>query len=291
MFMRTKISLLVLLLLASNFVLIAQKTNLWKITNPKSQKVSYLFGTFHQMGNSYIDGKPFIKDALLKSDLAIFESVEDKKEKIQNVMNSRKEDFSYRDSLDKGDVAFLDNYSMGWAAPISKQKPAELLVKLQQTFVEQNCGTVKPSDTWKHMDDYLQSIAKSNNVKLQGLEVYSDQFDAINKRSNPLGWGQAKNAINFWVTSLKDKKNINKICGSAKEYLKLDFDYQFKVKCAENDEMVIMRDQKWVPEIIKNISDKNCFIAVGLLHLYGECGLIVQLRNQGYEVTPVEQKK
>ncbi|QAA80835.1 hypothetical protein EI546_03415 [Aequorivita sp. H23M31] len=34
----------------------------------------------------------------------------------------------------------------------------------------------------------------------------------------------------------------------------------------------------------KDSTEKNCFIAVGLLHLYGQCGLIVQLRERGYVV-------
>ena len=31
----------------------------------------------------------------------------------------------------------------------------------------------------------------------------------------------------------------------------------------------------------------SVFIAVGLLHLKGQCGIIEQLRNSGYEVNPI----
>jgi uncharacterized protein YbaP (TraB family) len=38
------------------------------------------------------------------------------------------------------------------------------------------------------------------------------------------------------------------------------------------------------------IEKKNCFIAVGLSHLMYECGLINQLTELGYTITPIEVK-
>lgn len=277
--------------LFTNFV-IAQKTILWSIKKPNSEKTSYVLGTFHQIGNSFIDEKPLIRELLSKSKLAIFESVEDRSEKILSVMLNRKEDFSYKDFLYKEDVDFLENYSKDWKVPISKQKPGELILKLQQEYIKENCGTIKSTDTYEHMDEYLQSIAKRQNISTLGLETYTNQFDAINiVNGEELNWKKTKETIHQLINNFKDDKNQKKICALAKEYMKMRFDYQFKVKCAENDGMLSNRNEKWIPTIINSIEQNNSvFIAVGMLHLYGECGIISQLKKYGYEVNPIKLK-
>ena len=267
----------------------SQNTILWKVEKQGSEHVSYLLGTFHQMGNSFVDEKPIITDILFQSDVAVFESIEDRGKNIIEVMNDRDEDFSYKNYLNTEDIKFLENYTKDWSVPLSKQRPAELLIKLQQNYIKENCGTIQPKDKWEHMDDYILNLAKSNNIKVEGLETYSDQFDAINIiNGEEFTWEKAKDAIHFWAESLSKNKNKGNICANAKDYLKLKFDYQFNVKCAENDGMLSNRNENWMPKIINYIESSNSFIAVGLLHLFGECGIISQLRNQGYEVTRVK---
>ena len=75
------------LLIVSNLV-ISQNTILWKVTKTNSDKTSYLVGTFHQFGNSFVDSIPQIQKALLNSELAVFESL-DKVEDTRALINSR----------------------------------------------------------------------------------------------------------------------------------------------------------------------------------------------------------
>ncbi|WP_343634624.1 TraB/GumN family protein [Fluviicola sp.] len=270
----------------------AQNTILWSIQKPGSPQTSYVLGTFHQTGNSFVDGKPVIKELLLQSDIVIFESVEDKYEKVINVMLQRPDDFSYREFLLKEDLEFLEKFSKYWKVPVSKQKPAELLVKLQQEYVKMNCGGVKPTDTTSHMDDYLLSLARNNNVRTEGLESFADQFEAINSiNGEDFTWEKAKDAVHVWVSNFQDDKNQSEICGLTQAYLKLRLDYQFNAKCAENDPILLKRNEKWMPLIKDFIQQNNSLmIIVGLYHLYGECGIISQLRKDGYTVKPVKLK-
>ncbi|MNJ83043.1 TraB family protein [compost metagenome] len=272
--------------------LFAQNTILWSVQKTGSEKIAYVLGSFHQMGNSFVDEKPLIKELLLKSDLAIFESVEDKYEKIISVMLKRTDDFSYRESLNKQDVGFLEKYTADWKVPISKQKPAELLVKLQQEYVKMSCGTVKSTDTTAHMDDYLLSLAQKNGIQVQGLESFADQFEAISSiNGEDFSWDKAKDIIHEWVINFQDDKNRKKICALAESYIKMRLDYQFNTRCAENDEVLLKRNEKWMPLIIESIQQNNSVIViVGLYHLYGECGIISQLRKEGYIVNPVKLK-
>ncbi len=44
----------------------------------------------------------------------------------------------------------------------------------------------------------------------------------------------------------------------------------------------------WIPTIEKQISNSNCFIAVGAGHLGGEKGLISLLKEKNYIVKPIQ---
>jgi uncharacterized protein YbaP (TraB family) len=284
--MKSKTLLLSVFLLTIQF-LFAQETILWKIERPGTQNVSYLLGTLHQVGNSFVDDRPTIKSLLLRSNIAVFESVEDKKKTILDVMNNRPDNFSYREDLDKKDVEYLESISKDWPAPISKAFPAELALKLEQLYVLDVCETTKPSDTAKHLDDYLLSLAQNANIKLQGLESNADQFKAINAMQI-YDWKAFREGIAARVKNLQKKKNKNQLCRIANTYMgDMNFDYQFNVKCAENDAMLINRNEKWMPEIEQILQNNNAFIAVGLMHLFGDCGIISNLKKSGYKVTPV----
>ncbi|MGV3613541.1 MAG: TraB/GumN family protein [Fluviicola sp.] len=270
----------------------AQNTILWGVQKSGSEKTSYLLGTLHQTGNSFVDEKPMIKELMLKSDKVIFESIEDKNEKVVNRMLERTDDFSYEEFLDIEDLAFLKKFSADWKVPISKQKPAELLVKLQQEYVKMKCGSVKSTDTASHMDDYLIAIAKRNNVEILGLESFADQFDAINSINGyDYTWDKAKDLVHEWVSNFLDDKNQKEICADVQAYLKMHLDYHFNEECEENDGVLLKRNEKWMPLIEALIQQNDSvMVVVGLFHLYGECGIISQLRKMGYTVKPIKLK-
>src|SRR5690606_39678560 len=82
-----KKSLSVLFLLALQQWAMGQNTILWKATDTVTHKTSYLLGTFHQFGNSFVDSLPQIKASLLRSELAVFESIDniqDTQKRIQD---------------------------------------------------------------------------------------------------------------------------------------------------------------------------------------------------------------
>ncbi|GAA4778077.1 TraB/GumN family protein [Olivibacter ginsenosidimutans] len=288
--MKSQTLLLVMLFLQLSYSY-AQKTILWKVEKEGASNSSYLFGTMHQVGNSFIDERPKIKELLLQSDIAVFESVEDKKKTIIDVMNGRPDDFSYRDKLDKKDVQFLESLSADWTVPVCKLTPAELAAKLEQLYVLNVCETTKPGDVWNHLDDYLLSLAVKNGIRNEGLETNADQFKAINA-NQIFDWNEAKEDIDTRIKNLQEKRNKNQSCRIARTYMgDMNFDYQFEVECAEDDPMLINRNRNWLPKIHETIKSNNAFVAVGLLHLFGDCGIISDLRRQGYKVSPVPIQK
>lgn len=280
--------LIVLILLFSSNRMPAQNTILWSVQKGTNPTTTYLLGTFHQMGNSFIDSIPQIKESLLKSDLAIFETVEHAKNLI-SYLNSRPEDHSYQNYLKKQDINLLLEISKAWPVPISKLKPIEILIKLDQEYVLKNCGTMKRGDQWNHFEKYLIDIAKQNNVEILGLENDSIQTKDINDMGNHLNWNEAEKHIHRSLNNFQASKGKKESCYHAQQYMKFLNDYQLTEKCA--DTALISRNKSWIKKLLPNLESKNLFIAVGILHLYGDCGIIMLLRNLGYTVIPIVLKK
>lgn len=55
----------------------------------------------------------------------------------------------------------------------------------------------------------------------------------------------------------------------------------------ENKNLVVVRNKKWLPKIIKSITLNSCLVSFGLAHLGGPTGLIELLRKEGYVLTPI----
>lgn len=68
--------------------------------------------------------------------------------------------------------------------------------------------------------------------------------------------------------------------------MKQEIDYQLKSECSDSL-LINTRSKIWIPLLINQISNKNAFIAVGISHLFGKCGLISQLQELGYIVEPL----
>jgi len=282
--MRKFVILLTLFLPFSGNVF-GQNTILWSVTDTASKNTSFLLGTYHQIGNSFVDSLPEIQNALFSSNLAIFESI-DNGEKIRAYLNGRNDNLEYLNNLKKSDIKFLQSLASDWAVPISKLKPMELLTKLQQVYFETQCGSVKPTDRWNHFDDYLIYLAQSRNITIMGLESDSLQTENISAFAPDVTWKSVKKPIHTWVKNIKGSKHTKKYCQNVIDYMNMSFNYQFDEKCGENP-MLKGRNDEWMKILPTLIQENNCFIAVGLLHLYGDCGLIMQLREQGYVVTEI----
>lgn len=270
-------------LFLSQFIF-GQHTALWRIQNPSNNDTSYILGSLHFIGNSIIDSMPAI-NIMLRCDVAVFESIDDDSVAI-NLMSQRKNDFSYTKYLYKSDVDYLDNISKNWTVPLSKLTPIELFIQLRRKLITTHCGCVKPTDTWSHFDNYMQYTAKKNNIPLLGLETDSSQLRDINQLLVPnYNLKAAKKAIHQQISNLKSGKNKSSYCQDVNNYLSRSFNYGFDKSCQSVN--VIKRNNEWLPKIINSLKQKKTFITVGLFHLFGDCGIISQLRKQGFIVEPL----
>ena len=262
----------------------SQNTIFWSIKKPESSNTSYLLGTYHQMGNSYADSLKTVTRALSNADIAIFENI-DTGEGITNLLNARNDDFTYRKELNKSDLKYLDEISKNWKVSVSKLSSSELIMKIQQTYFETQCGTVKNTDSINNFDNYLIKLAKQSEVELWGLESDSLITSYINQSVKP-DWESHKKEISIWLQNIKKSEHTREYCAFASSYMKQEIDYQLKSECSDSL-LINTRSKIWIPLLINQISNKNAFIAVGISHLFGKCGLISQLQELGYIVEPL----
>lgn len=283
-----KQTLSVFIFLTFSQIVISQNTILWKIKDSINNKTSFIVGTFHQFGNSFVDSIPEIKKSILNSELAIFESI-DKIESTRKMIGNRKVSFEIEKRLSNKDLKKLKELAKDWKVNLYKLKPLEIRWKLQQEFQKNKCNTTKPTDTFDHFDSYLQHIAEENNIEVLGLETDSLQLSLIEKENDKPNWKKEKKKINFWVNQMMtDNPNMNN-CNLANNYRNFDIDYQFEQEC-ESDILILQRNNDWMKIIPNLLSKKTTFIAVGYFHLKKKCGILEQLKNKGFKVEPVKLK-
>lgn len=262
-----------------------QKTILWKVTDTLNNKTSAIVGTFHQFGNSFVDSIPKLKELLYQSEIAVFEALDDHG-KFRQVINSRP-DTDIEKKLKNKTYRELVELSKNWEINIKKFRPIELRYKLEQEYAKSKCKTVKETDTWDHFDNYLQFLATKNKIDVLGLESFDEQIDFISEEHKSPIWKKEKKAIQYLIEQLNSPVYNKSKCALADNYRKFNLDYRFESDCMM-EVLLKERNDNWMKTLPNLLRKKNCFIAVGLFHLYNSCGLLEQLKAKGFLVEPID---
>jgi len=259
------------------------------VVAPNTHKKSFIVGTYHHIGNSFVDSIPLIKTLLLQSELAIFESV-DTGEEMAAEINKRKQNNTIEKLLVKEDFEKLNTLTKHWEVSPVKLEPMELILALRQEFQKTKCKTVTATDKWDHFDNYLIDLARSNGVMLLGLETDSLHLSFLNTLQQSYNNDELTEEISFWILKLANHEDNYEECAIIDEYRRFEFDYEFSLECDTDDILVKPRNKEWMEVLPNLLLKKNCFIAVGLLHLKYKCGLLEALKDKGFMVKPVDIK-
>jgi uncharacterized protein YbaP (TraB family) len=298
----------ILLILTWPKLLTAQKNNnfgtlLWQIRDTQSGHVSYLFGTNHGFGASWLDSVTNVKEKFLQSQhvfVEIYRRTSDTnlvKELSQSykgvplvpskIFKGRYYDIvkTYVKTLGWGNIDTLFAHAgkaqtlilWGLAAELNKEMATRLHTispgedNLDNYFAKQAIILGKPQS---NLDD---SIAVTVNLNdRQKPEVFAKQigqFAEFLQKSN----------------NLKFNKDFNL------DYIDLKNNYHFNENAPKGTEKdgldVSHRNDLWVQKLKDALQNENCFIGVGLGHLYYKEGLINQLKKAGFEVVPVPMQR
>ena len=288
--MRLK-KILTLTLIFYSSLVIAQNTILWKITNPNNKNISYLLGTYHLFGNSFVDSFSIIGEKLKASNVIVTELKFDRP-RATAYYNSRPASTTLSTILSKGDIDFISTIFKNSQVDINKYSPGELFAKLQAVYPKFKCTVINPNDKWA-MDEYIQQLGEQQQKTLYFLETDTTQIEKLYQATKVYDWKFFKQAVPALITKYKSNKVDEASCTLTNQYASFAIDYKLKENCINgnmNDDLVKQRNDDWIKKIPSLLEKNNCFIAVGLMHLYNTCGLIEQLKILGYTLEPVPMK-
>lgn len=289
-----KITTLLFLILTSTHLIgqngndtLRLKTVLFKITNQNSNKTSYLFGTHHAFGKSFFDSLTWANQALESCDLLIKENLNIPGKMAEDIINQRINKTNWNEYLSKTDLTFIKNLFAASPTDYNKMTPTEMYVFLNRYFKQQVCLNKSDADTSLSLDDYISSRAMEQNIERYGLETTDEQIALINKDVE----GMPRKIHKRRLADIIDKISTenSSYCEETNWYSKMEIDLKNNEPC-RNSLMLTDRNNKWMGTISEKLESNNCFIAVGLSHLMYECGLINQLKEFGYTITPIAAK-
>ncbi len=158
------------------------------------------------------------------------------------------------------------------------------LAIIQQKYYPNKAGEVQ-------LDTYFQEEGKKDGKKVLGLETIDVQIKAM------FGQFTMQRQVELFNETFKEKdelKNLMSIMNNAYVSEKLDelqqLMYRNDYRPEEMKVLLDDRNDNWMATLPKLMKEQATFVAVGALHLFGQKGLIQQLKEQGYTVTPVNLK-
>lgn len=151
----------------------------------------------------------------------------------------------------------------------------------------------------KNVDDCVYEEALKLNKKYGVLEtIYDQRKDVVNSDTLYFAYPLRKQAdmlydeiLNIKNDSMrKDGRGFRLMIDSMyrqNNFCNMEQKLQGRGGMGENENLVVVRNKKWLPKIIKNITLNSCLVSFGFVHLGGETGLIELLKKEGYVLTPI----
>ena len=282
---------------------------LWRISGNGLQHDSYLLGTMHNVGRTFLDsisgfGKAFnaAKQVAVECDMFTAESNRNSKskEELKDYI-FMPQDTTYAMLYSGDDYQFVDSIMRSGNRQYFKYKPFFWNTILAKIVIYDSIKNIQSS-----MDGFILLIGYQNNKKIYFMETLEDigrkatEFDSLGYVMD-LHY-QAKmlqntlrhpNSTRSFVNQMKKyyfKQALTQLSiDSLTKQLKLEDTPQiirdyFKYM---NDVLIVTRNEEWMSNIIPMIHEDCSLIAVGALHLIGPDGLIAKLRDRGYKVEPM----
>lgn len=168
---------------------------------------------------------------------------------------------------------------------ITRFKPAFAAIMLTTTQLQAQ-GANAPG-----VDAFLQDEAKKSGKKLAGLETMQQHLDVITELNNSGAETLIKSTMDDLKDSSEDFDAMRKAWRSG-DLAQLDDLYLDDLKNypAIYQTLIVKRNNAWIKQLVAEPKTKPFFVVVGALHLAGDQGLIEQLTQQGYQITPLKDK-
>lgn len=269
------------------------KTIFFAVTGKNLKDTSWIYGTYHLINNGYLLNQPNVLRAFNKAKGTVVEIVQDSSKIAGAMAMGMLKDktltsllpASFIDTLDKELKATIGVST----AQMNQAKPVNVTLTLSMVDLMRNNQAMLSKYAGKPLDAWFAEETKMNNKPIVPLETVEGQMDLIfNKTSDEKQAEQLKlfvrnktemsqisdQLINLWIA--QDLPAMSKL-----------YDNMLAIS-GEEDYLLKSRNEEWLKKLPKMVEEKSTFVAVGALHFAGPAGLVAQLRNLGYTVTPLK---
>lgn len=266
----------------------AENTLLWEISGKGLQKPSYLFGTYHFAGKSFIDTMQVLQQKLNNADAIVGELLMDSTMATKLVPHMLMKNNFIDKLLSPAEYKLVADYlkkvSGGYDLKMfNSMKPAAIQVMLMSFTAPVTFNKNNPA-----IDQYFQDDAKRRGKKVLGLETVEEQAKIL--LGSPLERQKElllKSVANEAKTKAEGQKIYDYYIAQNLEQFEKLFSKHEDYTQEEMDKLLKNRNQNWLGQLPKLMQDQALFIVVGAGHLVGKDGLIKGLKALGYTVTPL----
>ena len=279
----------ILVILLLNTITIAYANDrgiFWKLKAPNGL-THYLFGTMHTDENRIITFLPIVKQALDASDLLVVEIASD--DHAKNLFMTNHSLTSDLNVAELNQIKKLSEFHVMYFENVIRMKPWLLAIIFDSP---------KPSSEF-NQDFLLMSMASDLDKDVTGIESSQEHFAIMDSLSLDDQLVMLRS-----VLKKTEKERLADYSLLMKEYLLADLDRIRKTdeeltgKLLPPDlwakmkiQLMDERNKKMVTKIQELSKDKQLFIAVGASHLSGQDGLLNQLRQSGFKMSPMKAFK
>lgn len=279
------------LLVLTTFGIAAQaQSSVWKVTGEES--TLYLGGSIHLLRESDYPLPEEYDYAYSQSQTLVLET-DIKKLEDPSSLKAMMTKAMYQDERTLQSVLSEKVYKKLSEEAAALELPIANMAKMKPSIVITTftmMKMLKMGISADGVDKHYYNKAELDQKSLGFLESVETQLDAITS----MGEG---NEDEYVLYSIRDFKRIEKELtemiamwrsGNDKKSMeqlkemKKDYDSMY-------DDLLTNRNNAWMPQLVEFLkNDEVEFVVVGLLHMYGEDGLLEQLRSKGYTVEQVK---
>jgi uncharacterized protein YbaP (TraB family) len=265
------------------------KTILWKVMKPGSKYESFLFGTFHEVSPSFFDSLTEAVTKLQQSDILFVE---------QSITSSNEQLLTSQPlwSLKKWNSILTSEQAQTFTEFAKRAEdtsyyslnPLLLTLTTSRLYLTNFCDSAASFPDL--MDHHIERLAIKDKKQIRSLDINH----GVLLKKEALGFSPLQDSLyaSYSIHFMKSMLNNDlSSCQLVSAYKKFDINYEFDKDLfgdAASSILLIKRNKQWVRLLHKSFSSKNCFVAVGVRHLFYKQGLIQLLRNLGYRVTPLQ---
>ena len=270
---------------------------LWRVTDSNTGKTSYVFGTHNFAPLSMLESIKGLDAALRNADKVYGELDMQAAMDPSALMGMQQMMMAPADStIDKVLTAKqLADLNMAWAKYGTDQIPLNALYVLKPAGLSTQLAALMSAkvlpdiNVGQGIDNELQVRARKAGKPVAGLETMEFQTQML------LGDPISKQAEDLVETIEDIDAEAGKLVRLTNAYLAQNYK-DIETICAESvlkdpessEKMIISRNNNWMKQLAPEMKNTNLLVVVGAGHLVGDKGILNQLKQAGYIVTPVK---